>query len=58
MKKPLVSVIMGSDSDLGVMKETLHLLQEFDIPYEVKILSAHRSPKLAWQFAKTAERRV
>ena len=57
LKKPLVSVIMGSDSDLGVMKETLHLLQEFDIPYEVKILSAHRSPKLAWQFAKTAERR-
>lgn len=57
MKKPLVSVIMGSDSDLGVMKETLHLLQEFDIPYEVKILSAHRSPKLASQFAKTAERR-
>ena len=57
LKKPLVSVIMGSDSDLGVMKETLHLLQEFVIPYEVKILSAHRSPQLASRFAKTAERR-
>ena len=40
-----------------MMKETLHLLQGFAIPYEVKILSAHRSPQLASRFAKTAERR-
>ena len=55
--KPIVSVIMGSDSDLDTMKETMHFLKEFGIPYEVKILSAHRSPGMASTFAKTAEKR-
>ncbi len=55
--KPEVAVIMGSDSDLDVMKETMHLLKEFDVPYEVKILSAHRSPKMTSDFAKKAEKK-
>jgi len=56
-KKPAVSVIMGSDSDLPVMKEACGLLKKFGIPYEVKILSAHRSPDMAADFAKTARGR-
>ena len=56
-KKPLVSVIMGSDSDLDVMKETMHLLRKFDVSYEPKILSAHRSPKMTSDFAGAAEKR-
>ncbi len=55
-KKPQVAVIMGSDSDLDVMKETAHLLKEFDIPYKIKILSAHRSPLMTSDFAKAAEK--
>ena len=56
-KKPQVAVIMGSDSDLGTMKETMRLLRNFGIPYEVKILSAHRSPKMTSDFAKKAEKK-
>jgi phosphoribosylaminoimidazole carboxylase PurE protein len=56
-KKPLVSVIMGSDSDLDVMKEAMHLLKEFGIPYEARILSAHRSPEMTADFAKSAEKK-
>ena len=48
---------MGSDSDLDVMKETLHGLKDFGISHEVKILSAHRSPDLTLRFAKQAEKR-
>jgi len=48
---------MGSDSDLDVMKETMHLLRKFDVPFEPKILSAHRSPKMTSDFANTAEKR-
>lgn len=56
-KRAHVSVIMGSDSDLGTMNETIKLLKEFRIPHEVKILSAHRSPDMASRFAKDAEAR-
>ena len=56
-RKPQVTVIMGSDSDLDVMKEAMHLLKEFDISYEAKILSAHRSPKMTSEFAKAAEKK-
>ena len=56
-KKVQVSVIMGSDSDLNVMKETAHLLKEFGVSYEVKILSAHRSPKMTSDFAEKAEKK-
>ncbi len=57
MKKPLVSIIMGSDSDLPTMSETSAALDKFGIAYEVKILSAHRSPEKTATFAKGAKKR-
>ena len=48
-KKPLVGIIMGSDSDLTVMKQAADVLDEFGVPYEVKITSAHRTPDLMSQ---------
>ena len=56
-KKPIVAVIMGSDSDLDVMKESVYILEKFGIPCEVKILSAHRSPGMTLSFVKSAEKR-
>ena len=53
--KPVVSVIMGSDSDLPVMKETGAMLKKFGIPCETKILSAHRSPARTGDFAVSAK---
>ena len=53
-KKPLVAVIMGSDSDLPVMSESAKVFDEQKIPYEVKILSAHRCPEDTAKFAKAA----
>lgn len=54
MVKITVSVVMGSDSDLPIMKEALDLLDEFKIFYEVLISSAHRSPEETADFAKKA----
>jgi len=56
-KKPVVSIIMGSDSDMPVMKEAGAVLDRFGVPYDVKILSAHRSPDKTSTFAKTAKKR-
>ncbi len=52
-----VSVIMGSDSDLPVMEKATNILKEFDIPFEVKIISAHRSPDFLKEFITSAEER-
>ncbi len=52
-----VSIIMGSDSDLPVMKKAIDLLKEFDIDFEVKILSAHRTPAEHAEYVKNAEKR-
>lgn len=52
--KPIVSIIMGSDSDLPVMQEASQVLEEFQIPHEVKIVSAHRTPQAMFQFATNA----
>ncbi|PMP69183.1 MAG: 5-(carboxyamino)imidazole ribonucleotide mutase [Thermodesulfobacterium geofontis] len=52
-----VGILMGSDSDLPVMKETAEILESFDIPYEISIISAHRTPEKALEYAKTAEER-
>ena len=49
-----VAVIMGSDSDLSVMMEAVEKLKQFRIPYEVRIISAHRTPALAEQVASAA----
>ena len=51
---PLVSIIMGSDSDLKVMQDAAKVMEEFSIPYEIDIISAHRTPHRAMEFSKTA----
>ena len=48
---PKVAIVMGSDSDLAVMEETAAILRKFNIPFEITIASAHRSPNRAAQFA-------
>ncbi|MES2769911.1 MAG: 5-(carboxyamino)imidazole ribonucleotide mutase [Bdellovibrionota bacterium] len=53
-KKPLVAIIMGSDSDYPIMKEAEDVLKEFKIPFDVKIVSAHRTPDEMYEFAKSA----
>jgi len=54
---PLVSIIMGSTSDLPVMEKTASLLNEFRIPFEINALSAHRTPDEVEKFAKNAAAR-
>lgn len=54
---PLVGVIMGSDSDLPVMQESLKLLEDFEIPFELKIVSAHRTPSVMYEYAESALKR-
>ena len=55
--KPLVSIIMGSDSDLEIMKEASAALKEFNVPHEMKVVSAHRTPKEVAMFAQKARGR-
>lgn len=51
---PLVGVIMGSDSDLPVMQAAIDVLEEFSVPFEVRIVSAHRTPEWMVEYATTA----
>ncbi len=53
-RKPLVSIIMGSDSDLEIMNEAAKALDLFDVPYEIDISSAHRSPTRTSEFSRKA----
>lgn len=53
--KPLVAIIMGSDSDLPIMQEAAYILEEFAIPFEITIVSAHRTPDRMYSYAKSAE---
>ncbi|CAB1084317.1 N5-carboxyaminoimidazole ribonucleotide mutase (EC [Olavius algarvensis Delta 1 endosymbiont] len=57
IREPQVGIVMGSDSDLDIMKETAAVLQKFQIPYEMTVASAHRSPQRATEFAGTARER-
>jgi 5-(carboxyamino)imidazole ribonucleotide mutase len=57
MSKPFVAILMGSDSDLPVMESCIETLQKFDIPLEVKIASAHRTPEATHSFVKEADKR-
>lgn len=57
MKSPLVAVIMGSKSDWETMKHAVDILERFGIPHEAKVVSAHRTPDLMADFAKTAAER-
>ncbi len=54
MKKSLVGIIMGSTSDLGIMQQAAAQLRNFDIPYETHVISAHRTPDIAFEYAQTA----
>src|SRR5580692_3329532 len=56
-KKPLVGIIMGSQSDLNIMGHAADILDEFGVPYEVTVVSAHRTPKRMYDYASKAEKR-
>jgi 5-(carboxyamino)imidazole ribonucleotide mutase len=55
--KPRVSIVMGSDSDLDIMRESAKALEEFGIEYEIDVTSAHRSPDRTAEFARKATAR-
>ena len=55
--EPIVSVVMGSDSDFPIMSETIKVLEDFGVPHEVFLTSAHRSPERTTSFAKGAAKR-
>lgn len=57
MPSPTVGIIMGSDSDLDVMSEASKTLDEFGIDYEVRVVSAHRTPDVMEEYARTAAER-
>ncbi|WP_400083412.1 5-(carboxyamino)imidazole ribonucleotide mutase [Yoonia sp. R78084] len=54
MTKPLVGIIMGSQSDWPTMREAADVLDALGVPYETKIVSAHRTPDRLWEYGKTA----
>lgn len=56
-RSALVGVVMGSKSDYGVLEECIALLKEFDIPFEARVVSAHRTPDLLFKYAEEAEGR-
>jgi len=57
MQNPLVGVVMGSQSDWPVMQHCHDILTEFEVPHECKVVSAHRTPDLLFEYAATAEER-
>ena len=56
-KNPVVGIIMGSDSDMPAMEACMKQLDEFHVPYEVKVASAHRKPLEVHEWAESAEER-
>ena len=57
MSKPFVAIVMGSDSDLPVMEACFDVLRSFDVPFEARITSAHRTPTVTKEFVQDAEQR-
>ncbi|WP_334108410.1 5-(carboxyamino)imidazole ribonucleotide mutase [Methylobacillus sp.] len=57
MSKPLVGIIMGSDSDWPVMRAAAQMLADFGVAYEARVVSAHRTPDLMFEFAEAAAER-
>lgn len=57
MSKPFIAILMGSDSDLPVMESCFEILRKFDVSFEVKISSAHRTPEATHSFVKDADAR-
>jgi 5-(carboxyamino)imidazole ribonucleotide mutase len=55
--QPIVGIIMGSDSDLTVMQAAADILKEFDIPFELTVVSAHRTPQRMFDYASSAKER-
>lgn len=55
--KPVIGIIMGSDSDLPTMQEAAKVCEEFGVPYEIKITSAHRTPRFMASYAEGAHKR-
>jgi hypothetical protein len=55
--KPLVGIVMGSDSDWPVMQAAAQMLKEFGVPYEARVVSAHRTPDLLFDYAAMAQER-
>jgi len=56
-ESPQVGIVLGSDSDLEIMRPALEVLQQLEIPFEVTVASAHRSPQRAVEYAQTAQQR-
>ncbi len=54
---PLVGIIMGSDSDLPVLSKAAEILDKLQIPYELTVISAHRTPDRMYDYAKSAHKR-
>ena len=57
IENPIISIIMGSTSDWETMKNAADILTDFDVAHECKVVSAHRTPDLLFEFAKSAEER-
>jgi 5-(carboxyamino)imidazole ribonucleotide mutase len=57
MAKPRVGVVMGSDSDWKVMQHAVEILRQFGVPHEARVVSAHRTPDLLYQYAESAAAR-
>ena len=57
MSKPFVAIVMGSDSDLPVMNACFDILRSFEVPFEARITSAHRTPEVTKEYVKDAEQR-
>lgn len=57
MSKPKVSIIMGSDSDLPIMKSASEILQQLNVEHEMTVISAHRTPDIMYDYAKSARKR-
>lgn len=57
MSNPVVAVVMGSDSDWPIMKHAVEQLEKFGVPYEARVVSAHRTPDLLAEFGKSARER-
>ncbi|WP_297184953.1 5-(carboxyamino)imidazole ribonucleotide mutase [uncultured Porticoccus sp.] len=57
MNKPFIAILMGSDSDLPVMEASFEVLKKFEVPFEVKVMSAHRTPEATHRYVKDADQR-
>ncbi|MEA9984434.1 MULTISPECIES: 5-(carboxyamino)imidazole ribonucleotide mutase [Subtercola] len=56
-ESPLVAIVMGSDSDFAVMSDAVEVLSNFDVPHEVQVISAHRTPEKMMEYGRSARGR-